>query len=200
MSLAFPAIAAPPPGAKMNLTDGRVRLRRFDAADIPQLYAAVRESMDELSAWLPWCYPGYSLEDSAKFIRTRDEEWLKDTHYSLAITDAVSDEFLGGVGLNFVNRAHNLANLGYWVRRRRTREGAATAAARLLARFGLEELKFTRIEIAAATGNRASQRVAEKAGAQREGVLRNGISLRGEPHDAVLFAFIPGDFERMDSL
>ena len=91
------------------------------------------------------------------------------------------------------NRVHNFANLGYWVRSSRVGQGVATAATRLAAQFGFEELKFTRIEIVAATGNVGSLRVAEKAGARREGVLRNRLMLGGKLHDAVMHSLVPED-------
>src|SRR3990172_4536404 len=101
--------------------------------------------------------------------------------------------YLGGCGLNGIGE-YKFANLGYWVRTSRTKQGVATAATLLLARFGFDELKLNRIEIVVATGNYASQRVAEKAGATREGVLRNRLILKGKPVvDAVMFSLIPKD-------
>ena len=76
--------------------------------------------------------------------------------------------------MNFVNRVHQMANLGYWVRSTETGHGVASRAARMVARFGIEKLKFQRLEILAATGNLPSQRVAEKAGAVKEAVLHIG--------------------------
>ena len=95
--------------------------------------------------------------------------------------------FLGGVGLNFINRVHQVGNLGYWVRSSETGKGVASRAARLAAQFGFAQLGLHRIEILAAIPNLASQRVAERAGAVREGVLRKRLLIRGVPHDAVLF-------------
>ena len=105
--------------------------------------------------------------------------------------------------MRHINPVDRAVNLGYWVRTSRTREGVASAATRLLARFGFEELKLNRVEIIAATGNKASQRVAEKAGATKEGVLRNRIGVRelvsdtlnyrDRVSDAVVFSFIPQD-------
>ena len=70
---------------------------------------------------------------------------------------------------------------------------SSTAAVRLTAEFGFRELGLHRVEIVAAVGNDASQRAAQKAGATREGVLRNRIVLRGEVLDAVMFSLIPQD-------
>jgi ribosomal-protein-serine acetyltransferase len=49
---------------------------------------------------------------------------------------------------------------------------------------------LNRIEIITEVTNVASQRVAEKVGAQREGVIRQRLWLHGAAHDAVLFAVV----------
>ena len=89
-----------------------------------------------------------------------------------------------------------MANLGYWVRTNSVGRGVATSATRLAARFGFEELGLHRIEIVAAVENIASQRVAEKAGALREGLLRKRLLIRGESQDAVLFSLLPEDLAK----
>ena len=86
-----------------------------------------------------------------------------------------------------------MANLGYWVRTSATGKGIASRATRLVAGFAFEELKLQRVEIMAAVGNIASQRVAEKAGAIREGVLRKRLLNDDRPLDAVLFSLIEED-------
>ena len=65
-----------------------------------------------------------------------------------------------------------------------------------MTRFGFEELGFQRIEIIAATANLPSQRVAEKAGAIKEAVLRKRLRLHGEPVDGVLYSFVAEDFKK----
>lgn len=87
----------------------------------------------------------------------------------------------------------NLANLGYWVRASRVRQGVATAAAALLARFGFDELRLARLEIVVRLDNAASRRVAEKLGCRLEGVARNRLLFDGTPFDAAMYAMIPDD-------
>ena len=94
------------------------------------------------------------------------------------------------VGLSGVNHAHKFANLGYWVRTKRTHQGVASAATRLIALFALEELRLNRLELLVPIDNKASQRVAEKAGARWEGVLRKRLILTDSPHDAVLYSLV----------
>jgi len=128
-----------------TFTDGNILIRPFSAEDINPLYEAVRESINEVSPWLPWCHPDYKLEETTEFIMSRDEVWKKDTDYGFAVFDAKTGKLLGGVGLSQVNRTHGMANLGYWVRTSCAGRGVASSAARLAARFALEELKLHRI-------------------------------------------------------
>jgi len=175
---------------RTELCDEKVRIRAHRADDVDVLFQAVSESVPEVSPWLPWCHEGYSREESAAWIASRPEAWQSGTEYAFAVEDARTGAFLGGCGLNHVDPHNKCANLGYWVRTTRARQGVATAAARLLARFGFEDLGLQRIEILAAVRNRASQRVAEKLGARKEGVLRKRFFLRGVPQDGLLYSLL----------
>jgi len=170
-------------------SDG-IGIRRYRAEDVDALFEAARESVRELSVWMPWCSENYSRMDSENFVCSRETAWETGEHYSFVIYETSSGHFLGSVGLNFINRIHQFANLGYWVRTSRTRRGVATAAARMAARFGLGELGFNRLEIVTAAGHVASQRVAKKVGAHCEGVLRKRLVIHGHVHDAVMFSLV----------
>ena len=177
-------------------TDGDILVRPVRLEDAEALYEAARESIAELSPWLPWCHENYAIEETREFLSSRMKPNQPEEAYSFAIIDKASQKYLGGVGINFINRVHQVANLGYWVRTSATGKGAASTATRLVAKFGFAELGLQRIEILAAVPNLASQRVAEKAGAVREGVLRKRLLIRGVPQDAVMFSLVPEDLER----
>ena len=175
------------------LSDGHLLLRPFSPEDINPMFEAVRESINELSVWMPWCHASYGVEESSAFILSREEAWKHEDEYGFAVLEAKTGIFLGCVGLNQFNRTYQYCNLGYWVRSSRVGRGVASTAARLAARFGLEELGLQRIEILVATGNHGSQRAAEKAGAVREGVLRKRLLINGQSHDAVVYSLVAGD-------
>ncbi|HEX8847012.1 MAG TPA: GNAT family N-acetyltransferase [Pyrinomonadaceae bacterium] len=178
-----------------GLSDGNILIRPFSDADIPAVYEAVRESIAELSRWMPWCHEDYSIEETRAFIMSREEARNTEAEYSFGIFDVRTGKFLGAVGINQINRIHGYANLGYWVRTSATGRGVASSAARLATRFGLEEAGLHRVEILAALENRASQRAAEKARAVREGVLRKRLLIKGEAWDAVLYSLVAEDFQ-----
>lgn len=178
---------------KPVLTDGTVTLRRYARKDEAELHAAIRESIPEMKPWLPFAHDDYSTGETRDWLKTQPKEWKNGTSFNFAIVDAADGAMLGGCGLNQIDSINKSANLGYWVRTGRSGRGVCPAAVLLLARWGFKKLKLNRVEITVAAGNRKSLRAAEKAGARREGVLRNRLVMHGQAHDAVVFSFIPGD-------
>jgi RimJ/RimL family protein N-acetyltransferase len=67
--------------------------------------------------------------------------------------------------------------------------GVATRAARLARDWAFASTDLIRLEIVVSVGNHRSLRVAEKAGAVREGILRRRLITHGKAHDAVVFSF-----------
>jgi RimJ/RimL family protein N-acetyltransferase len=169
-----------------------VVLRPLILGDSPAVTAAIDESRAELGAWMAWMTPAFGEPDVREYIVRSAIDRDKSEAFEFGIFDATG-EFLGNCGINEVSKRNRFANLGYWIRTSRVGHGFASAAARRLAAWGFEHTDLNRLEILAAVGNVRSQRVAERAGATREGVLRQRIVLRGVPHDAVLYSLVRGD-------
>jgi len=166
-----------------------IRIRRYRSDDSERLFNAAAESIEQIFPWLPWCHPGYSLDESRSWITHCDAAWTAGAEYNFAIVDQ-ADGFLGGCGLNQLKREHRIANLGYWVRTSATGKGVASGAVRRLAEFAFRETNLMRLEIIVALDNRASQRVAENAGAIREGIAHDRLRLRDQSHDAIMYALL----------
>ena len=177
----------------LQLTNGLVLLRPCWLIDVDAMYEAVRESIAELSIWMPWWLSEYSFEECKAWIEAQPEKWEQEVSYSYAIIDPRDNHLLGGCGLTIKDKSFRIADLAYWVRTSRTKQGVATRAALLTAQFGFNELEMNRIEIVIAVDNIASQRVAEKTGAAKEGVLRNRLIVNDKTSDAVIFSLIPQD-------
>lgn len=178
------------------LKDAGLILRPYEAMDVDSHYHAALESIDQVYPWLPWCKPGYLREHSELWIETRNRDWVQGVSYDFVITDAITGALLGSTAINHIDHENNFANLGYWVRTARTRHGIATAAARMTVRFGFEIVGLNRIEIVVAAGNAPSQRVAEKIGALKEGMLRNRVVIARGASDAVLYSLVPDDVRK----
>lgn len=138
---------------------------------------------------MPWCHPGYAVEETRSWLAAQVQAFREHTAFEFAIT---SDEgaYLGACGLNQIDALNQRANLGYWVRSPATGQGIATAAVKLLRDWGFAQTGLVRLEVLIAVGNAASRRVAEKAGAVYEGTLRSRLMVRGTCHDAAMYAFV----------
>ena len=187
------AKAIPATDHDVELGNETLLLRAFRSDDAEAIHAAVRESMRELGQWLSWCHADYTIADTRQFLDGRAEAFQKDCEYSFAIIERASGRLVGATGINQLEKAALRANLGYWLRTSANGLGYATQATKLVARWALESLGLERIEIVAATGNVASQRVAQRVGATREAVARNRLRVHGVQHDAVVFSLIPAD-------
>jgi len=172
-----------------------IEIRPFREDDASALHTAARESLEELCAWMTWCRPDYSLEHARSFIAATSSAWNAGREFCFAIVNATDEAFLGSVGISQINRMHNVANLGYWVRRTCARRGTASMAVPLAAKFAFQHAALNRLELLIPVGNNASQRVALKVGAHREGILRDRLLLTGKFHDAVLYSLIPQDLQ-----
>ncbi len=112
---------------------------------------------------------------------------------SLVIADSESDEFLGAVGLMRFDWPKRRAEIGYWLAPAARGRGIATHAVRLLSRWALGDLGLMRLDLHTDTDNLASQRVAERCGFTREGLLHAHEEPNGLRHDVVVFSLLPGD-------
>ena len=164
-----------------------VLIRPYRLDDAEAVVEAVRESIAELQPWMPWCHPGYSLTDSRSWLEIQVPAFEQRTAFEFAIVSA-EGRYLGGCGLNQIDKANHRANLGYWVRSGATRQGVATSAVRQIREWAFQTTDLIRLEIVVAVGNSASHRVAEKVGAVREGTLRRRILLHGAARDATMFS------------
>jgi RimJ/RimL family protein N-acetyltransferase len=179
------------------LTDGRLTLRRWRRDDARALLNLAQESAAEIGPWMMWTDAVTDQAGAEQFIADRLTQWDNGDGYGFVAVD-VEGRLLGGGALGHFNRQHRLGNVGYFVRTGERGRGRAVALSRLLVLFGFEDLRLQRLEILVEPANLASQRVAEKLGAVREGTLRHRLLIHGEPRDAIMFSLLPGTV-RLDS-
>jgi ribosomal-protein-serine acetyltransferase len=156
-------------------------------------YEAARESLELVGRWLSWCHPGMTLEDSEAWLTLCDRAWRSGEFFAYYLFEREGGKFVGCCTINEIDKVRLRANLGYWIRSSRQGQGMATEAVPAVAKFGFQTLGLQRLEIVAAVGNLASQRVAAKIGATYEGRARNRLRIHGVQNDAAIFSLIPGD-------
>ena len=172
----------------------KIIIEKLGFEHLNAIYDAIIESRKELFAEGFLLNLEVSLEELEGWIKESLDERENDKSYDFNIIDSSTNDVVGWVFLNKVNRQYQMANLGYWVRTSRLGEGIATEAARLIAQHGFEKLGFQRLEIVVHVGHAPSLKIAEKLGAVREGLLRNRMNLHGSPIDAYMHSLIPSDY------
>lgn len=174
-----------------RMTSDRLILRRFARRDIDALTEAVSSSIAELNQWLPWAHLGYGKEDSASYIRDSVHSWREGRAYDFTIR-LRSDlaVHIGNISVWSVSRMGRAAEIGYWIRTDRAGSGLATEACQRMLALGFDEMGFHKINLRIASGNRQSERVAEKLGFSRDGILRDELLVRGRWIDHTLFSLL----------
>jgi RimJ/RimL family protein N-acetyltransferase len=167
----------------VTLRDGPLTLRPWREEDVPAIHAACQDP--EILRWLPAIPRPYTLAHARAYVAGGDGP------YTFAIEDG--GRVVGSIALR-VDEANAIGNLGYWCAPGARGQGVVTRALRRLCRYGFEELGLGRLELVADPDNAASQRVAEKAGFRREGVLRSHLlHPDGRRRDSVMFSLLPGE-------
>jgi RimJ/RimL family protein N-acetyltransferase len=110
----------------------------------------------------------------------------------LAAVEAASGEVIGAGILHHLDAERKIVEIGYFVFPAARGRGAATTIARALAEHAFS-LGLERVAAYVNVGNRASERVLERAGFTREGVIRSMPKPDGRRVDKTLFSLLPGE-------
>ena len=168
----------------MELRGEGIALRPWREDDAESVYVACQDA--EILRWMPAIPRPYTRADARAFVTGR----LDLGPHQFAITE--DDHPVGSIGIQ-VNEPR-IGHIGYWCAREARGRGVTTRALRLIAKYALEELKLERLELITDPDNRASQRVAEKVGFRREGVLRSHLlHPDGRRRDSIIFSLLPGE-------
>ncbi len=172
------------------INGSNISIRTFSTDDIAQFYEAAIESVEHMHQFLPWCHPGYAMNECELWVNTRSRAWDCGEEYSFLIVANSDSAIMGGIAINEVNLTHKIGNIGYWVRKSGLNKGMATEAVSLIARFGFKLLGLNRLEIVTLPNNVASNKVARKAGAKYEGIMQKRLVVHGKALDSCIYSLV----------
>ncbi|HUQ23740.1 MAG TPA: GNAT family N-acetyltransferase [Gaiellaceae bacterium] len=168
------------------LADELVGLRPWLPEDVPAIVSACNDP--ETARWTTVPSP-YSVADARAWIDRCESAWA-DGAAPFAVVERASGELAAAITL-WVHGS--IGELGYWAAPERRGHGYVPRAVRLLCSWAFDELALPRMQLGTLPGNASSERVAEKCGFTREGVLRAWLDQRGERRDVTMWSLLPGD-------
>jgi RimJ/RimL family protein N-acetyltransferase len=172
-----------------TLTIDELVLRPWRPGDAPEVLAICQDP--EIARWVTIPQP-FLPADADAFIGNALTMWRGGTGAAFAIVDAATDRLLGAV-TRFGPEGHQ-ATLGLWLARDARGRGVGSRTLRLVADWTFATTSVIRLDAFIMVGNEASNRMVERAGFRREGVLRAwDLHHDGVPVDCVVFARIRGD-------
>lgn len=169
------------------LTDGVVRLRPRDASDIPRI---VEACSDPDTAYYTTVPSPYTEADAREWLDAQPEKMARGESIEFAIADPASGLLLGSVGFVKFSWPNRRAEVGYWQHPDSRGKGFTARGLTLLCRWGFETLGLERCEGLAEKRNVGSQKVLEKAGFEKEGLLRSFVENKGVRRDIVMFSLL----------
>jgi ribosomal-protein-alanine N-acetyltransferase len=166
-----------------ELETARCRLRYPRLDDVPRLLSAFS------SPRFPRDVPLAQLTTSdqvTQWIQGSHDRWAQGQAYTWTAEEKASGTLVGQISLTRQLSADGWA-LAFWTHPDCWGQGYAPETALRAVRFAFQELGAGRVWAAAATWNRASQRVLEKLGMVYLGDNPAGYTMRGKPVPTIEF-------------
>ncbi|MDJ0765221.1 MAG: GNAT family protein [Myxococcota bacterium] len=174
----------------MKIKLGQYMIRDWQRDDVPSLAKHANNSLIAMHLRDGFHHP-YGRADAEAFIELVDKQ---DPKVFFAI--ASQTEAIGGIGLGLGIDVHRFtAELGYWLAEPYWNRGIMTEAVKTIAQWGFDRLGLNRISATPYTTNPASARVLEKAGFEREGILRASVVKEGRILNQCLYARVREDID-----
>ncbi len=175
---------------------GPVVLREFSSADLPMVQELSADPYVPLIGTLP---PNASTQEAQAYIDRQRGRLAEGIGFSFAIAEAGTGRGVGGIGLWLAGLDQGRATAGYSVMPSARGRGVAAAALTALTSFAWTIQELHRIELYIEPWNAGSVKTAERAGFEREGLLRSHQEIGGRRRDMLLYAAIRDSTDRTQS-
>ena len=182
----------------MKLNTKRLILRPLKDSDAK----SIRENIDNLdiSKWLLVVPHPYSLKDARQWINENKKKWKKKEKigYSFGIELKEEKKFIGGIGLDHVDKRQGIATTGYWIGEKYWRNGYGGEALAAVLNLAFNKLKLRRIEAEVFQGNPSSGKMLEKFGFKKEGLKResNICKANGKIYDSICYGLLKRELKK----
>jgi RimJ/RimL family protein N-acetyltransferase len=188
---------APPTGIfpAVEIVTRRLRLRAYRSTDAQAHRTIFDNAHSRRWSITPWPYPPDLAERWCSDLANRIR--LSGDGICWAGEDRETGRLVGLTGFHDTNWVQRSTEVSANASKEVMGRGFASEALRAISHWVLTECGFNRVQITAAAGNLAPQKVAEACGFVREGVLRNaGTDAIGRV-DMALYSLVPDDLPHL---
>lgn len=166
-----------------------LKMRKPEKEDATTIYELYSQD-EEVTRFLTW-QPHRSIKETRKFLTRCEKSWKEGIAFPWAIIRKTDNQLLGMIEIISVD--HSGISIGYVLARPFWGNGYMAEALKSVIDWALKQKDIYRVWSVCDVENLASARVMEKAGMQKEGVLRRWVRLSyfGEkPRDCFCYSIV----------
>lgn len=163
-------------------TASPINIERISDKHADMLCEAAQQSITHVRPWLGTALCPVTPAQARQCITTLKAQ--RESGYGITYLLVMDGKCLGMGFINYIHPLHGNANLGFWIRPEACGQGVAVKLGQALKKLAFNQMNLCRLELFIEPNNKASLRVAEKLGAEKEGFLRKRINGR----NALLYA------------
>lgn len=160
-----------------EIKTNRVLIRPVRVGDAPLMWQAMKNSFEDLKAWMPWAQSLASVRDTEIYLMHGERMWTlpikEGQEQPLQIMDASNTVYFGATGIKPANLSIPSFEIGYWINQPYAGQGIITEAMNALTRYLFDTMQAKRVEINCEKNNVRSASVALRLNYVLEGTLRN---------------------------
>lgn len=174
------------------LETNRFFLREFVNEDWKAVHAYA--SQEIVSQYQPWG-PNTEKETQQYIVDVLDQQLAKPrSNFTFAVVWKETGEVIGAGELSAIDNVNRSGEIGYILHPDYWRRGIATEVTLLLIEVGFREKELNRISASCDLQNKGSQKVLEKSGMVKEGLLRQNLRMKKGWRDSLLYSILKTEY------
>lgn len=165
----------------------RLTLRRIEFGDIHEVFEAL--SNPKITRYYAVHYD--TLEDTEAQMDWFETIWREQTGMWWAICLEGQKKLIGACGFNHYQAEQAQSEIGYWLLPPYHGKGYASEALQPMIDYGFDRLALQRIEAWVERGNKASEKLLQRLGFEKEKTLENWEEKEGQLIDIHVYVCTP---------
>ncbi|SIS47576.1 GNAT family N-acetyltransferase [Salimicrobium flavidum] len=173
--------------------DEDLELRLIEVGDAERIFELTDRHRSNLRTWLPWVDHTESKEDTKSAIRNFLHGYAENQ--SMTVVILFQDVIVGMASYNKLDWTNKIAYIGYWLAEDYQGRGIMTKTVKSLTTHAFSSMGMNKVDIRAASENRASCAIPERLGFTQEGVLRDQEWVNDHFVDHVVYGMLRKEWE-----